>query len=204
MIDINLVAERQRERRSRERLARIALFAAVFFFVLTVVAAVGMLTKISGNKAQIEKARQEIAEWEAKKAEIDAIKAEIEQKKPLVNLLNEARFSQLRWCRVLNDLHASLPAKVKLTSLRSSDTLRPRVRDVSKPGTRAEGGEGVTLTGEAMQQESVGVLIANLSKREGFSDVYLNYTRSQRRAEGEVYQFELIAMLTPVGGSATP
>lgn len=204
MIDINLVAERQRERRSRERLARLALFAAVFFFVLTVVAATAILTKMSGKRGEAAKIQAEIRTLEQAKADIDAIRSQIEQKEPLVKLLNEARFSQLRWCRVLRDLHTSLPARVKLTGVRSSSTLRPRVTDVGRTGPAAEGGEGITVGGQALQQDSVGVFIANLNKQDCFDQVYLNYTRAQRQIEGEVYQFELIAMLTTVEGSATP
>ncbi|MFQ6131593.1 MAG: PilN domain-containing protein [Armatimonadota bacterium] len=204
MIDINLVAERQRERRSRERLARVALFAAMFFFVLTVVATTGMLTKMSGKRGETEKVKAEIRDWMQKQAAIDATREQIAEKEPLVKLLNEARFSQLRWCRVLQHVHTSLPAQLKLTSVRSSSSIRPRVRLVGQPGKAPEGGQGLTITGEALQQEAVGVLIANLGKGDAFQDVYLNYSRAQRQAEGEVYQFELIAMLTPIEGGATP
>jgi len=201
MIDINLVAERQRERRSRERLARVALFAAMFFFVLTVVAATGMLTKIGGKRGAISKAQADIRTWQDKKAQLDAVKEEIARLEPQVKLLNQARFSELRWCRVLADLHKALPAHVTLTGVRSSDTLRPRVRDVGSK-TAGEGGEGLTISGEALQQDLVGLFITKLGQQEGFDQVYLSYTRAQRQADREVYQFELIAMLTPLQGGA--
>ncbi len=202
MIDINLVAERQRERRARERMARVALLLALAFLVATGAVGTWLITQRSGARAEIAKQESLIEDLRRQKAEIDQIKQDIERKRPLVELLNGARTSELRWCRTLRDLSHALPAGVQLESVRSAASIRPRVREAGTQGAQ-EGGPGVSIMGAAQEQHLVGLFMTNLGREPSFSETYLSYSRARRQGEVETYGFEITAMLSPeLGGGS--
>ena len=202
MIDINLVAERQRERRARERMARVALLLALTFLVATGAVGTYLITKRSGAQSEIAKAQQEITGLKAEKAEIDAIREEIKRSEPLVTLLNNARNSELVWCRMLRDVQTALPAGVQIDAVRSTAAMRPRVKEAGATGA-IKGGPGVTITGAAHDQRLVGQFVANVRRQPSFAETYLNYSRAQRQGDVEVFQFEFAAMLASGAGGGS-
>ncbi|MFQ6096932.1 MAG: PilN domain-containing protein [Armatimonadota bacterium] len=194
MIDINLIAERQRERRTKERFSRMALATATLFFVLTVVTFAVMQVRVAKKRYEIERIQQQIRQAERKKQDIDAVQEQINRKQPLVGLLYEARDSERLWCMALRDISRSVPDEVRLQSIRSSSTLRPRVK-LENSKVQPKGQRGVSIVGVAMQNESVGRFMTNLGNTPSFGDTYLNYTRVQRNRDATVFRFEIIAML---------
>jgi Tfp pilus assembly protein PilN len=194
MIDINLIAERQRERKTKERFSRMALGTAMLFLVATVVTFALMQVRVTKKRYDIERIQQQTQKAEQAKQQIDAVQEQIDRKEPLVALLYEARDSERLWCAVMRDITDALPAEVRLQSIRSSSSLRPRVK-IENSKVQPKGQQGISIIGIAMQNESVGAFMTNISNARSFSDTYLNYTRVQKEGERNVYRFEIIAML---------
>ena len=196
MIDINLVAERQRQRRTSERFARASLVIVMLFLVATVAVFTVSQVTLSKRKVELEKLENEIAKWQEQKRDVDVLKEQLEAKEPLVQLLNEARDSERLWCAVLRDVSLAVPEGVALRSISSSSAIRLRIKaqgaTTAPPALR-----GITLDGSASQWQRVGQFMTNLNSMPSFSETWLNATSLQPGGEGQVdtYRFEIIAIL---------
>ncbi|MFQ5810087.1 MAG: PilN domain-containing protein [Armatimonadota bacterium] len=196
MIDINLVAERQRQRRTSERFARASLIIVMVFLVATVAVFTVSQVTLSNRRAQYRKLENEVATWQEQKKEVDALREQLEAKEPLVQLLNEARDSERLWCAVLRDISLAVPEGVALRSVVSSSAIRlsikPEGATSPQPAQR-----GVTVDGSALQWERIGQFMTNLQNMPSFSETWLTATSLQQAAPGDqgVYRFEIIAIL---------
>lgn len=196
MININLISERENQRLRGETAGRIAFFVAVAAFVATMVVASLQQSKLRMTRAALASTRAEIGKLEEEKARIDVVQKQLDSKRPLIDLLRSARDSEAKWCAALSHITQSLPEQVSLNVVRSSKTLRPRVKQEGAKSAASLAHEGFTLTGQAASGSLVGQFIRNLEGSPSFGDVYLQYTR--KRGGGpiaETYQFEVQALL---------
>jgi Tfp pilus assembly protein PilN len=196
MIDINLVAERQRQRRTSEKFARASLVIVLVFLVATVGVFTASQVTLSQRRAKLRELESEVAKWQEQKREVDVLREQIEDKEPLVGLLNQARDSERLWCAVLRDISLAVPEGVRLRSIVSSSTIRLRRR--ADGATQAPPAlRGVTLDGSALQLERIGHFMTNLQSMPSFSETWLNSTSLQQGAPGTTptYRFEIIAIL---------
>ncbi len=194
MIELNLVAERMRQRQFAETLQRVAFFACLLFFVAAVIAFTYVVRQSVELKTQIELTRGELAKAQEVKSRLDELQAEISAQEPLVRLLVQAHESEVHWCRALDDVLTALPAEATIDSLVSSDTLYPRV---SIEGQRAmrRPRHGLTISGVAASNELIGEFMAALARTSSIDETHLNYARRQDDEGTVVYQYEIIALL---------
>lgn len=197
MINVNLISERERVRRVGETAGRIAFFAAVGAFVLTMAAITLQQTRVRGLRDNTDVVRAEAARLQARKAEIDLLQGQIDSKKPLVDLLRGARDSEAKWCNALTQIADAAPPGISLTTLRSSDTLQPKVKDTTAAAAKTPPRyEGFTITGEASTGDVVSQFIHNLSNAPSFGDVYLESVRRRKGAQNvEIFEFDVQALL---------
>ncbi|MBM3497824.1 MAG: PilN domain-containing protein [Armatimonadetes bacterium] len=197
MINVNLIHERERLRRVGETAGRIAFFAAVAAFALTMVAITLQQTRVRGVRESIAVVRAESAQLQARKVEIDLLQGQIDSKAPLVDLLRGARDSEAKWCNALTQVADAAPPGVSLMTVRSSDTLQPKVTDTSAAAAKTPPRhEGFTITGEATTGDLVSQFIHNLTNASSFGDVYLESVRRRKGAKNvEIFEFDVQALL---------
>ncbi len=201
MINVNLIAERERARRLGETAGRLAFFLAVGAFIAAMGTFSWQQTRLRAMRASIASTQTAVSGLEQKKNDLDAVQRELDAKRPLVELLRSARDSEAKWCQALANVSYALPDGVKLNSVRSSKTLRPPIAVESSKGGQQDR-EGVTLAGQATTQNLVAQFYQNLQNTPSFStkEVFLQYTR--RRGGGqvaEVVDFEIQALLPGKG-----
>ena len=201
MIDINLVAERQRQRRTSEKFARASLVIVMIFLVATVGVFTARQVTVSKRRAEIRKLATEVARWQDQKRGVDVLVKQLEHKEPLVRLLNEARDSERFWCAVLRDISLAVPEEgVSLRAMSSSSSIHLRVKDegstAATPSVR-----GVTIDGTAVQWERIGQFMTNLNEMPSFTETWLTATSLQPGGAGVApsYRFEIIAVLATSG-----
>lgn len=196
MINVNLIAERERQRRLGEAAGRVAFFVAVFVFVVTVIAVTMQQTRLRALANNLEMAKAEITQLQARKTSIDVLQRQVDSKRPLVELLRGARDSEAKWCMALTHIAEATPTRASIISVRSSDSLQPKVKEPGASGGTPVKYEGFTITGEAMSAELVGQFITNLQNTESFGDVYVESVRRRKAAnEVEVFEFDAQALL---------
>jgi Tfp pilus assembly protein PilN len=202
VIDVNLVADRERARRLGELAGRIMFFVALAAFIAAMVTISWQQTKLRSLRLNIAAIRTDVEKLQAQKADVDAVQRRLDSQRPLVDLLRSARDSEAKWCQALANIYQSLPPDVTLISARSSKTLRPRIKEEgAKAGAPVER-EGFTLIGQAASGNLVGQFITNLQGTPSFKDVYLQYTR--KRGGGQIAEstdFEIQALLPGKGGT---
>ncbi len=196
MININLISERENQRLRGENAGRIAFFVAVLAFVATMVVASLQQSRLRATRSALANTRVQISKLQEEKARIDVIQKQLDNKRPLIDLLRSARDSEAKWCAALSHISQSLPGQVSLNMVRSSKTLRPRVKQEGATKATTEAREGFTLTGQAASGSLVGQFIRNLEGTTSFGEVYLQYTRKRGGGSiAETYQFEVQALL---------
>ena len=205
MININLIAERERLRRVGENAGRIAFFVAVAMFALAIVAFSLQQGRLYKKGVQVQQAQADIANLTARKAEIDSIQGQLDSKCPLIELLRAAQDSERKWCVAMGDIQLAQPVDVTLSSARSSSTLRREIRDESDPNARIDDREGFILIGYAGSNESVSNFISAVQDTQSFGEVDWKFTRRRPGLPGmsEIYEFELHAYLDD-GGEVGP
>jgi Tfp pilus assembly protein PilN len=197
MIDINLVAERQRQRRTTERFARASLVIVMIFLVATVGVFTARQVTVSKGRAEIRKLANEVAGWQDQKRDVDALRKQLEHKEPLVRLLNEARDSERFWCTVLRDISLAVPEEgVSLRAMASSSSINLRVKAEGSTGATPSV-RGVSIDGTAVQWEDIGKFMTNLNETSAFTETWLTATTLQPGGAGVApsYRFEIIAVL---------
>jgi Tfp pilus assembly protein PilN len=203
LININLISERENQRKRGETAGRVAFFVAVAAFIGAMVVASLEQSRLRATRAALAATRVEISSFQEQKARVDVVQKQLDNKRPLIDLLRSARDSEAKWCAALNHISGALPDQVSLTVARSSKTLRPRVKQEGSKAAAAAAHEGFTLTGQAASGSLVGQFIRNLEGSTSFDDVYLQYTRKRGGgAVAETYQFEIQALLAM--GEAKP
>ncbi len=196
MININLISERENQRRRGETAGRVAFFVAVTAFVATMACASFQQSRLRANRAALATTRADIGKLQEEKARIDVVQKQLDNKRPLIDLLRSARDSEAKWCAALSHILQSLPQQVSIEAVRSSNTLRPRVKQEGEKKAAAAAREGFTLTGKAATGSLVGQFIRNLEGTTSFGEVYLQYTRKRGGGNvAETYQFEIQALL---------
>jgi Tfp pilus assembly protein PilN len=197
LINVNLISERERLRRVGETAGRVAFFAAVAAFVLTMGAITVQQTRLRNLRSSLDTVKAQSAQLQARKTEIDLLTAQIDSKKPLVDLLRGARDSEAKWCNAITQVADAAPPGVSIMTLRSSDTLQPKVTDTSAAAAKTPPKyEGFTITGEAKSSELVSQFIHNLSIAPSFGDVYLESVRQRKGVNNvEVMEFDVQALL---------
>jgi len=202
VLNVNLIAERERARRIGEAAGRLAFFVAVAAFIAAIVSFTWQQSRIRALRIGIAAAQSTVSKLEQQKNEIDVVQRQVDSKRPLVELLRSARDSEAKWCQALADISQALPEAVKLSSARSSKSLRPTItQEGSKPGQQTDR-EGFTLVGQAGTGNLVAQFYANLQNTTSFKtkEVYLKYTR--RRGGGpvpETIDFEILALMPGKG-----
>jgi Tfp pilus assembly protein PilN len=197
LINVNLVSEQERLRRLGETAGRIAFFAAVAIFILTMGAITLQQTRLRSLRNSITTIEGQSAKLEARKGEIDLLQGQIDSKRPLVDLLRGARDSEAKWCNALTDVADAAPPGVSIMTLRSSDTLQPKVKDAAAATSKTPPRyEGFTITGEASTGDLASQFIHNLGNTPSFGDVYLESVRRRKGAGNvEVFEFDVQALL---------
>ena len=192
MIEINLVAERMRQRRFAELLQRVAAFACLFFFVAAVSSILWVWQRGTGMQRDIQHVQSELHNAELRKQQLDELKAHIATKEPLVSLLLKARSSESRVCTILRDVADAVPERVAIDNVQTSDRLHPRVTVEGKPEDQDR--PGVTISGVAASNTLVGEFMARLGRAPSFQETFLSYAQ-QNKVEGRMqYSFEIIAI----------
>ena len=196
MINVNLISEQERLRRVGETAGRIAFFVAVAVFVLTMAAITIQPTRLRGLRNNTDAVQGRIAQLQARKGEIDLLQGQIDSKRPLVDLLRSARDSEAKWCNALTHVADATPAGIAIISLRSSDSLQPKVKEQgAAPGKPVRYG-GFTITGEAERTDLVGTFMTNLQNTESFGDVYMDSVRERKGAGGkQLFEFSVQAIM---------
>jgi len=197
LINVNLISEQERLRRMGEAAGRIAFFAAVVVFILTMGAITAEQTRLRAQRNSMAAIRAQSAQLQSRKTEIDLLQGQIDRKKPLVELLRGARDSEAKWCTALTNVSDSAPEGLKLMSVRSSDSLQPRIKESGASTSKTPPKyEGFTITGEAATADLVGQFIRNLGNAESFDDVYMESVRRRKSANNvEVFEFDVQALL---------
>jgi Tfp pilus assembly protein PilN len=196
LINVNLISEQERLRRMGETAGRIAFFVAVAVFILTMGAITLQQTRLRALRTGTSATQSQIAQLQGRKGEIDLLQGEIDSKRPLVDLLRGARDSEQKWCDALTDIADSTPVGVAITSLRSSDSLQPKVREQGTTPGKPARYEGFTITGEATTADLVSQFITNLQNTASFGDVYVESVRWRKGANNvEVFEFDVQALL---------
>jgi Tfp pilus assembly protein PilN len=196
LINVNLISERETQRRKGETAGRIAFFIAVVTFIAAMVVASLQQSRLRATRTSIAAMRVEMGKLQDQKARIDVVQRQLDNKRPLIDLLRSGRDSEAKWCAALAHISEALPERVSLTSVRSSSALRPRVKQEGSRAAAAKAQEGFTLAGQAASGNLVGQFITNLQKTDSVGDVYLQYTRKRGGgAVAETYQFEVQALL---------
>jgi len=197
LINVNLISEQERIRKVGETAGRIAFFVAVAVFVATMFAITIQQTRLRALRNTADTTEAQIAGLQSRKAEIDGLQQQIDAKRPLVDLLRGARDSEAKWCNALTDVAAATPKPgMSITSLRSSDSLQPKVKEQGQKSGRPPKCEGFTIAGEAASGDLVSQFITNLQNTKSFGDVYVDSMR-RRTVEGgkEVFEFDVQALL---------
>ncbi len=202
MLNVNLIAERERAKRVGEAAGRFAFFLAVGAFIAAMVSFTWQQTRMRALRAGTASAQSAVSRLEQQKNEIDAVQRQLDNKRPLVELLRSARDSEAKWCQALADISQALPEGVKLNSARSSKSLHPRITLVGSKAGQPTDREGFTLVGQASTQNLVAQFYTNLQNTTSFKskEVYLQYTR--RRGGGlvtESIDFEIQALMPGKG-----
>jgi len=202
VINVNLIAERERARRVGETAGRLAFFVAVAAFIAAMITFTWQQTKLRALRAGIATTQSAVEGLARQKEDVDAVQRQLDSKRPLVDLLRSARDSEAKWCQLLANISQALPDAVKLTSARSSKSLRPRVTLEGGKGGQPQDREGVTIVGQSATQNLVAQFYQNLQSTPSFStkEVFLQYTR--RRGGGQVAEtvdFEIQALLPGKG-----
>jgi Tfp pilus assembly protein PilN len=197
MIEINLVAERMRQRRRAELLQRIAAVACLAFFVAAVLSVLWVFKGTWDLQHQIAGTQLELQQVKEQKREIDELKEQINTDEPLVRLLRRARSSETEMCQLLLDVARAIPEQVAVEELRTSDTLRPRVTNTGQPPPPAQ--RGVTIVGVADNNALIGQFMEQLGRMESFGETFLSYAQQteDENRNGEkivIYRFEVIAL----------
>ena len=196
MINVNLISEQDRLRRVGETAGRIAFFVAVAVFVLTMASITVQQTRIRGLRNSTEAIQGQIARLQARKSEIDSLQAQIDSKRPLVDLLRNARDSEAKWCNALTHVADATPAGIALVSLRSSDTLQPKVKEQGAAPGKPARYEGFTITGQAERTDLVGTFMTNLQNTDSFGEVYMDSVRERKGAGGkQLFEFSVQAIM---------
>jgi len=196
LINVNLISEQDRLRRVGETAGRIAFFVAVAVFILTMAAITLQQTRIRGLRSNTGAVQAQIDQLQARKGEIDRLQAQIDGKRPLVDLLRNARDSEARWCNALTHIDDARPQGIALISLRSSDTLQPKVKDPSAAPGKPVHYEGFIITGEAERTDLVGTFMTNLQNTDSFGQVFMESVRERKGAGGkQFFEFSVQAIL---------
>jgi len=197
LINVNLISEQERLRRVGETAGRIAFFVAVAVFVLTMVAITIQQTRLRGLRNNTDAVQGRIAQLQARKGEIDLLQGQIDSKRPLVDLLRGARDSEAKWCNALTHVADATPAGIAIISLRSSDSLQPKVKEQGAAPGKPIRYEGFTITGEAERTDLVGTFMTNLQNTESFGDVYMDSVRERKGAGGkQLFEFSVQAIMS--------
>jgi Tfp pilus assembly protein PilN len=196
LINVNLISEHERLRRIGETAGRIAFFVAVAVFVLTMVAITIQQTRLRGLQNSTNAVQGQIAQLQTRKGEIDGLQGQIDSKRPLVDLLRGARDSEAKWCNALTHISDATPAGIAIVSLRSSDSLQPKVKEQGAAPSKPIRYEGLTITGEAERTDLVGTFMTNLQNTESFGDVYMDSVRERKGAGGrQLFEFNVQAIM---------
>jgi Tfp pilus assembly protein PilN len=199
LINVNLISEQERLRRIGETAGRIAFFVAVAVFILTMGAITLQQTRLRALRSGTSATQSQITRLEGRKAEIDLLQGQIDSKRPLVDLLRGARDSEEKWCDALTDIAGSTPLNVAITSLRSSDSLQPKVKEqgaTAAASSKPVRYEGFTISGEAITGDLVSQFITNLQNTASFGDVYVESVRRRKGANNvEIFEFDVQALL---------
>jgi Tfp pilus assembly protein PilN len=196
LINVNLISEQDRLRRVGETAGRIAFFVAVGVFVLTMAAITVQQTRLRGLKSSTDTIQGQIAQLQSRKGEIDRLQAQIDGKRPLVDLLWNARNSEAKWCNALTHVTDAMPGGIALISLRSSDTLQPKVTEKGAAPGKPVRYEGFIITGEAENTELVGTFMTNLQNTDSFDEVFMESVRERKAAGGkQLFEFSIQAIM---------
>jgi Tfp pilus assembly protein PilN len=202
VINVNLIAERERAQRTGEAGGRLAFFLAVVTFVATMVTFTWQQTKLRALRSNIASTQVTVSRLESQKNEVDGVQRQLDNKRPLVDLLRSARESEAKWCEALASIDQARPDGVGLTSVRSSKSLRPRITEVGGKGGQPKEREGFTLVGQAKTNNLVAQYITNLQNTTSFTtkEVSLSFSRRRSSAKGEeTIDFEVVALLPGKG-----
>jgi Tfp pilus assembly protein PilN len=187
---------------SKRVLATAAAVAAVLVLALGA-AFVQAHRTVSDRQSTLEGLEQDVAAAQAKAAEVQAARSSAQARRVAVTDVTSKRIT---WEQVLRDLARALPTNVQLETLQAQSptpTVSSSTTAVASttPATTGAAPTAFTVTGFTGSQRSVARVIDRLSALPWLSDVSLQQTTRQERAEGgNAVQFTIGANLGSIGG----
>lgn len=155
MININLIAERRAQRIREMRYLQGAGLGVVVLLVLMVGLNVTAMVTRQALKNDIVTINSELKKLEDDQETLNQIVAKIEERRPLVTLLDHVRISEGVWMTILADTSDIIPDDVVLRGFNA--------------GARKDG-ISIRLAGVAKDQKTVGDFMLALSEKTRWAD----------------------------------
>ena len=117
MPSINMIAPRRAQKKRLESNVQRLVIVILAEVLLMLCIAGFLLMRIYGTRSMVGDLDVQLAKLEPTVHRIEYYDKATQGLKPKVDTLNQAKSQTLRWCRVLDDLSLSLPAKTWLTRI---------------------------------------------------------------------------------------
>jgi Tfp pilus assembly protein PilN len=213
MPSINLIATRREEKRRLEQHIRRLIWAIVTEFGVIILVASLMVAKIVNEHGQIAQLDGQIGLMQGKVDEIQFLASETSGLKPKVGILNGARNNTLYWYTALQTIVACLPEQSWLTNIGTSGdpstgAAPPAKGAGQKPAPAPSGpnplSPGLTLAGQAVDSDQVGLAMQNMNRFANINTVTLGSVTSSSAANGaKTMTFSMTVQLKPNTASET-
>ncbi len=173
MIRINLLPVRAKKKRNT------SIYQIVAMTAVLMVALVGAFTVHTIYRSKVEEREKKIAENQAEIKRLQKIIGEVneldKQKQRLLNqlaVIDKLEKGKRGPVRVLDELSASIPKRVWITSFR-------------------EAGGTLSITGSAMDNSDISEFMRAMQKTPYFSEISLKFTQADLRDGVTVFNFEV-------------
>lgn len=184
MPSINMIAPRRAEKKRLESNIR-RLVVVIFAEVLLIACVAGLfISRIYSTHGMIQDLEIQLTKLEPDVKRINDYDKAIQDLKPKLDTLNAAKSDTLRWCRILDDLGTSLPAKTWL------------VRISTPPTQPTDTNIVVNMNGVSASQELVGETMLRMHDIvEDFDKVDLHFTQKATGGLQTAVEFEIAASM---------
>lgn len=182
MPSINMIAPRRVEKKRMESTVRKLVVAILAEAVLIACMTGFMASRIYGTRAMVGDLDVQLTKLQPTVNTIEQYDKSTEELRPKLDTLNQAKDATLLWCRILDDLSASLPDKTWLTRL-ASNPPQPNASEMV-----------VSLNGVSASQELVGETMLRMQTHvTDFSRLDLHFTQKNTIGSLTAVEFEMEA-----------
>ncbi|MBI2841835.1 MAG: hypothetical protein HYX78_00385 [Armatimonadetes bacterium] len=182
MPSINMIAPRRAEKKRLESTVRKLVIVLLAEAVLITATAGLMVSRIYGTRSLIQDLDVQLTKLQPTVNTIEKYDKDTQALKPKLETLNEAKLTTLKWCRILDNLSASLPEKTWLT----------RVATVPPQPLAAE--MVVNLNGVSASQNLVGETMLRMHDTVvDFNRLDLHFTQKSLVGKTTAVEFEMEA-----------